>query len=223
MRVARERRMAQHKLDDYREVVGAQAIRELRDLAARLAGRRVKMINSTAVGGGVAEILNRLIPLMNELGLEAHWEVVKGGEAFFHATKQFHHALQGGRHDGIGPSELAAWLETNRMNARELVGDEDFMVIHDPQPLALIEARAKAPASYWIWRCHLDLSRPDGQLWAFLRPYVERYDAAVFSSPAFRRELAIPQHVFYPSIDPLSDKNRELPQSTIERVYAELG
>src|SRR5437763_5255489 len=104
-------------LQDYAAIVGEPEILELRELARRLAGRRVKMINSTAVGGGVAEILNRLIPLMNELGLEAHWEVVKGGEAFFHATKQFHHALQGGRHDGIGPPELAAWLETNRMNA----------------------------------------------------------------------------------------------------------
>lgn len=215
--------MAQYTLDEYDGVVGPQVIRELREAAARVAGRRVKMINSTAVGGGVAEILSRLVPLLNELGLEAHWEVVKGGEAFFHATKQFHHALQGGEHDGLGPRELATWLETNRANAAELVGDEDFVVIHDPQPLALVEARGRAPASYWIWRCHLDLSRPDAQLWGFLRPYVERYDAAVFSSPAFCRQLPIPQHIFFPSIDPLSDKNRELPESTVERTYAQLG
>jgi trehalose synthase len=215
--------MSQRKLDDYEDIVGRAPIRELREIAARLAGRRVKMINSTAVGGGVAEILNRLVPLMNELGIETHWEVIKGGEAFFHVTKQFHHALQGGRFDHIGPRELAAWLETNRANAAELVGDEDFMVIHDPQPLALVEARSRAPSSYWIWRCHIDLSQPDAQLWGFLRPYVERYDAAVFSSDDFRQELPIPQHIFFPSIDPLSEKNRDLPEATIDRILAGLG
>jgi trehalose synthase len=215
--------MTARKLDDYEDIVGSAAIRELRGIAARLAGRRVKMINSTAVGGGVAEILNRLVPLMNELGIETHWEVIKGGEAFFQVTKQFHHALQGGRFDHIGPRELATWLDTNRANAAELVGDEDFMVIHDPQPLALVEARAKAPSSYWIWRCHIDLSQPDAHLWGFLRPYVEKYDAAVFSSDDFRQELPIPQHIFFPSIDPLSEKNRDLPEATIDRIVAGLG
>src|SRR5215208_2006955 len=122
MPFARGSRMIR-KLDDYEDLVGKAAIRELREIAARLAGRRVKMINSTAVGGGVAEILNRLVPLMNELGIDAHWEVIKGGDAFFQVTKQFHHALQGGRFDPIGPPELATWLETNRANAAELVGD----------------------------------------------------------------------------------------------------
>jgi trehalose synthase len=215
--------MTERRLDDYREIVGSAVIGELREIAARLAGRRIKMINSTAIGGGVAEILSRLVPLMNELGIEAHWEVIKGGEAFFHVTKQFHHALQGGRFEHLGPREFAAWLETNRTNAAELVGDEDFMVIHDPQPLGLVEARGRAPSSYWIWRCHIDLSQPDARLWEFLRPYVEKYDATVFSSPEFRQELPIPQHIFYPSIDPLSQKNRELPQATVERLVAKLG
>jgi len=215
--------MSQRKLQDYEDIVGGAAIRELRQIAARLAGRRVKMINSTAVGGGVAEILHRLVPLMNELGIDAHWEVIKGGGAFFQVTKQFHHALQGGRFDHIGPRELAAWLETNRANAAQLVGDEDFVVIHDPQPLALVEARGRAPSSYWIWRCHIDLARPDAHLWAFLRPYVERYDAAVFSSDDFRQDLPIPQHIFFPSIDPLSDKNRDLHQATVDRILGALG
>jgi len=215
--------MTPRKLDDYEDIVGKGAIQELREIASRLGGRRVKMINSTAVGGGVAEILSRLVPLMQELGIEAHWEVINGGEAFFQVTKAFHHALQGGRFEQLGPRELATWLETNRENAAELVGDEDFMVIHDPQPLALVEARSKAPSSCWIWRCHIDLSHPDARLWEFLRPYVERYDAAVFSSAHFRQELPIPQHIFFPSIDPLSEKNREIPQATVERILDQLG
>ena len=211
------------KLDDYDEVAGAAAIRELREIGGRLAGRRVKMINSTAVGGGVAELLSPLVPLMRELGIDAHWEVIKGGEAYFQVTKQFHHALQGGCFEALGASALEAWLETNRANAAELVGDEDFVVIHDPQPLALVEARDRAPSSYWIWRCHIDLSRPDAQLWQYMKPFVEKYDAAVFSSPEFRQALPIPQHIFHPSIDPLSEKNRELPEATIDRVFEKLG
>ncbi len=214
-------RMMQGNLEIYESIVGASAIQELRELAGRLKGRRIRMINSTAVGGGVAEILQRLVPLMNELGLDAHWDVIDGADAFFHATKQFHYALQGGRFEHIGPRELAAWLETNRSNAARLIDGEDFVAIHDPQPLALVEARTRS--SCWIWRCHIDLSAPDAALWRVLRPYVERYDAAVFSSPAFRQELAIPQHIFFPSIDPLADKNRELPDATVDRLLERLA
>jgi len=215
--------MRQSKLVDYEDIAGRATIDGLRERAADLAGRRVKMINSTANGGGVAELLSRLIPLCKELGIDARWKVIKGDKAFFRVTKQFHHALQGGSFDHLGPRDLATFLETNRTNAAKLIDDEDFVVIHDPQPLALVEVRNRAPSSYWIWRCHIDMSTPDKQLWAFLAPYVARYDAAVFSSSRFRNTLPLPQHVFRPSIDPLSDKNRELSSAMIGRIYSRLG
>ncbi|HWP35000.1 MAG TPA: glycosyltransferase [Thermodesulfobacteriota bacterium] len=209
-------------LDAYADIVGASVIEELRLLGGRLAGRRVKMVNSTAVGGGVAEILSRLVPLLNELGVETVWEVIKGGEDFFQVTKGFHNALHGGPFD-FGPEAFAHYLETNRANAAQLRFEEDFVVIHDPQPAALIEARPRREGQRWIWRCHIDLSNPHQGVWDFLRPFVERYDAAIFSSPAFCQRLAIPQYLFYPSIDPLSDKNRELPEEFIDAVFARLS
>ena len=212
-----------HKLDDYRNIVDAPAIEELRRMAAPLAGRRIKMVNSTANGGGVAEMLRRLVPLLNDLGIAAAWEVMKGDEQFFRITKKFHHALQGGHCDAISEGELEFFLEVNRANLGLLDDDEDFVVVHDPQPVALIEARARAPQSRWIWRCHIDLAQPEPSLWRFLRPVVERYDGAIFSSPTFCQELATPQHIFYPSIDPLADKNRELPEAAIDEALRRLG
>lgn len=209
------------RLDDYADIVGAPVIEELRLVAGRLAGRRVRMINSTAVGGGVAEILVRLVPLLDELGIRTTWDVIKGGEDFFEVTKAFHNALHGGSFDR-GPEALATFLETNRANAARMTFDDDFVVVHDPQPAALVEARGRAGGGRWVWRCHIDLSHPHPAVWEFLRPYVERYDAAIFSSPAFCQRLAIPQYLFYPSIDPLSDKNRELAPEVVDAVFARL-
>ncbi len=210
------------KLEDYAPIVGAPVLEELRLLGERVAGRRVTMINSTAVGGGVAEILSRLVPMLNELGVQATWEVIKGGEDFFQITKAFHNALHGGPFD-LGPEAFATYLETNRTNAAQMALDADYVVVHDPQPAALVEARSAASGSRWIWRCHIDLSSPHRGVWDFLRPLVERYDAAIFSSPAFCQRLAIPQYLFYPSIDPLSDKNRELSPEFVDAVFARLG
>ncbi|WP_280151412.1 glycosyltransferase [Piscinibacter sp. XHJ-5] len=209
-------------LNAYESVVGPQAIAQLRKAAEPLAGRRVKMVNSTAVGGGVAEILHRLVPLLNELGIHTEWRVMEGDAEFFRVTKLFHYALQGDPTD-IGADDLEIFLDTNRRNLVELAGDEDVVVIHDPQPLALIEARAKAPASRWVWRCHIDVSRPQPQLWEFLKPFVARYDAAIYSSDRFRQRMSMPEHVFCPPIDPLSDKNIELSAAAIDKVFARLG
>ncbi len=214
--------MTAPKLDDYADIVGPAVIEELRLLGDRLAGRRVTMINSTAVGGGVAEILSRLVPLLNELGVRTTWEVIKGGEDFFQVTKGFHNALHGGPFD-LGPEAFATYLETNRANAAQMAFDDDYVVVHDPQPAALIEARRPGRGNHWIWSCHIDLSNPHRGVWDFLRPLVERYEAAIFSSPAFSQRLAIPQYLFYPSIDPLSDKNRELSAEFLDAVFARLG
>jgi len=204
-----------NKLDDYAGLLGAGEIAELRALAARLAGRSVQMVNSTAVGGGVAEMLNRIVPLMAELDLAVRWDVITGGEDFFAVTKAFHNALHGGAYD-LPDESFQTFLAYSEQNRSRLHFDADFTVIHDPQPIALVEAQSGGKP--WIWRCHIDLSQPEPRVWRFLAPYLARYDAAIFSSPAFARQLPIPQFLFYPTIDPLSDKNRGLEPEAIRGV-----
>jgi trehalose synthase len=205
-----------NKLEDYSVVLGAGEIAELRALASRLQGRTVQMVNSTSVGGGVAEMLNRLVPLIEELGLGIRWDVITGGDDFFAITKAFHNALHGGRYD-LPEESFATFLAYTEQNWAHLKMDADFVVIHDPQPAGLIESKADSHGK-WIWRCHIDLSQPNERVWRFLEPFVSRYDAAIFSSPAFARQLPIPQFLFYPSIDPLSEKNRELEPGVVAEV-----
>jgi trehalose synthase len=209
------------QLDDYAPIIGVQEVDDLRALAGRLAGRTVQMVNSTAVGGGVAEILSRLIPLMQELGLAPRWDVITGGNDFFEITKAFHNALHGGPYESR-PNDFETFLAYSEQNRRRLSFDSEFTVIHDPQPLALIDARPPGK-NHWIWRCHIDLSRPNLRVWEFLRPFVCRYDGALFSSPSFSRQLPIPQYLFFPCIDPLSDKNRELEPGQVEEVAQRFG
>jgi trehalose synthase len=209
------------QLDDYVPILGIQEVDDLRALAGRLAGRAVQMVNSTAVGGGVAEILNRLIPLMQELGLAPRWDVITGGNDFFEITKAFHNALHGGPYESR-PNDFETFLAYNEQNRQRLSFDSEFTVIHDPQPVALIDARPPGK-NHWIWRCHIDLSHPNPRVWDFLRPFVSRYDGALFSSPAFSRQLPIPQYLFYPCIDPLSDKNRELEPGVVQEVAERFG
>jgi trehalose synthase len=208
-------------LDDYAELLGTGEIEELRALAKPLRGRSIEMINSTAVGGGVAEILNRLVPLAEELELNIKWDVMTGGEDFFEVTKAFHNALHGAPYHAR-PRDFEIFLDYNERNRATLPLDAEFMVIHDPQPAALIDAR-KPGANRWVWRCHIDLSHPNGAVWKFLEKFVSRYDAAMFSSPEFSRQLPIPQYLFYPAIDPLSEKNQELPAEFIAEVLARYG
>ncbi|MBZ5514245.1 MAG: glycosyltransferase [Acidobacteriia bacterium] len=196
------------RLDDYGQLLGESEVAELRAIAAPLRGRTVEMVNSTAVGGGVAEILNRLVPVLEELGLAVRWDVITGGNDFFEITKAFHNALHGGDYK-MPPESFDVFLAYNEQNRARLQLDAEFIVIHDPQPSALIEARREG-SGHWIWRCHIDLSHPHPAVWSFLEPYVLRYDGALFSSPEFSRQLSIPQYLFYPCIDPLSEKNRDL-------------
>jgi trehalose synthase len=204
------------QLDDYVPLLGQAEVDEIRTLASKLTGRTVQMVNSTAMGGGVAEILNRLIPLMQELQLNVRWDVITGGDAFFEITKAFHNALHGGPYQAR-QEDFDLFLATNEQNRQRMQFDCEFTVIHDPQPIALIEAR-QGHEGHWIWRCHIDLSRPNQDVWGFLRPFVFRYDGALFSSPSFARQLPIPQYLAYPSIDPLSDKNKELNPAYVNGV-----
>lgn len=209
------------RLADYEPIIGKSQLEELRFVASPLQGKRVKMVNSTAVGGGVAEMLNRLVPLLDELEVKTGWEVITGGNDFFEVTKGFHNALHGGDFT-LTQQVRDVFLRHTEQNRQRMSFDEDFVVIHDPQPAGLIASKASA-SSHWIWRCHIDLSHPNVEVWKFLQPMIERYDAAVFSSPAFARSLAIPQALFYPCIDPLSEKNKDLDERYIQEVCDNFG
>jgi trehalose synthase len=203
-------------LENYTDVVGAGEIEELRALAKQLRGRSIEMINSTAVGGGVAEILNRLVPLAEELDLNIRWDVLKGAEEFFDVTKSFHNALHGEPYQAH-PRDFEVFLSYNEQSRTTLPLDAEFMVIHDPQPAALVDGRPPG-ANHWVWRCHIDLSHPNRAVWDFLGEFISRYDGAMFSSPEFSRQLSIPQYLFYPAIDPLSEKNCPLDAEFIQQV-----
>ncbi len=202
------------KIEDYIPLVGQSLIDELRLLGARLKGKVVQHINSTPVGGGVAEILNRMVPLLRELEIDTKWDVIKGGEQFFNVTKKFHNALHG-RNEEISRRDFEIFMETSQQNIESLHTYGDVVFIHDPQPIALIKKKA---ANKWIWRCHIDVSNPNEKVWEFLKDFIVRYDSAVFSAPVFSRKLPIRQFLISPSIDPLSDKNKELPQEIIDSV-----
>jgi trehalose synthase len=202
------------RIDDYIPIVGESVVENLRLIALRLRGKRILNVNSTAVGGGVAEILNRMVPLLRELGLDVRWDVIRGGEEYFEVTKKFHNALHGRRVD-IGEKDFDIFMETSRKNLEEMDTSGDIVFIHDPQPIVLVQKKTN---NKWIWRCHIDLSNPKQKVWRFLKAFVVQYDAAVFSAPAFSRKLPIRQFLIAPSIDPLSDKNRELPQEVIDGV-----
>ncbi|HTA22958.1 MAG TPA: glycosyltransferase [Terriglobales bacterium] len=204
------------RLDDYQKIIGQSNLDSLRFLARDLKGKTLKMVNSTAVGGGVAEMLNCLVPMLTELEVNTHWDVITGGNDFFEVTKAFHNALQGSPYQ-LTKHVQEIFLMYNEQNMGRMQFGEDLVVIHDPQPAAIIRARADS-ASHWVWRCHIDLSHPNPQVWDFLRPYIEQYDAAIFSSQSFARQLPIPQYLFYPCIDPLSEKNKELDESMVQAV-----
>ena len=207
-------------LDQYIPLLGAE-IEELKALAKPLAGREVRMVNSTRVGGGVAEILNRVVPLLEELGMRPGWEVIAGDKDFFEVTKAFHNALHGAPVQ-LPPNAFDIFRSYNEFNRSRIRLDSEFVVIHDPQPAGLIDGRADK-SGHWVWRCHIDLSKPSEEVWNFLEPWVARYDASIFSSPAFARQLPIPQYLFYPSIDPLSDKNRPLDPVYVRSVVERFG
>jgi trehalose synthase len=208
-------------IEAYRPIVGTQFIDELYRIAEHLNGRTIQHINSTPVGGGVAEILHRLVPLMNEIGVNATWDVIKGSEEFFNVTKAFHNALHGSGNE-ITDEMFRIFRETTNDNLETMNLYGDVILVHDPQPAGLI-AKKKELGKKWAWRCHIDVSQPNTKLWEFLREYVVQYDASIFSMPDFSQELPIPQYLIAPSIDPLAEKNKELDQSYIDEVVQGYG
>lgn len=208
------------KIDEYAPAAGRSAIEELKIIAARLKNKSILNVNSTAVGGGVAEILSRMLPMMTELGIKPRWELIKGGEDFYAVTKKFHNALHGTRQE-LTAADFQLYRDTLKANMESLNLDADIAIIHDPQPAGLID---KKPAgAKWIWRCHIDLSSRQSDVWDFLHGYVSRYDAAVISAPSFSQELPIKQFQVPPSIDPLADKNKDLTSGEVSSIMERLN
>lgn len=211
-------------LERYAEAATDRELEHVRQLAAPLEGMRFVHVNSTREGGGVAEILNKLLPLTRAFGIDVSWEVVTGGAEFYRCTKGFHNALQGDPVD-IPEHLLDVYEETNRENAASLADtlrDADVVFIHDPQPAALLEAFPER-TGHWIWRCHIDMSRPHHTVWKYLRRFVEGYDGSIFSLPDFAQPLPHPQFLSPPSIDPLSEKNMPIPEREIGEVAETFG
>jgi len=214
----------QNMMAEYTAVTSPNVMHQIEQLAAPLKGAKVLHINSTKEGGGVAEILHKLIPLKQALGIEADWDIITGNQEFYQCTKGFHNALQGMR-QSISEKLLQNYENINKNNEEKLrskLKEADFVFIHDPQPAPLLklipERRGK-----WIWRCHIDASKPYRQVWKYLREWVNPYDASIFSLPEFAQPLPHPQYIIPPSIDPLSEKNCPLPDYEIENVYTEFN
>jgi trehalose synthase len=206
-------------LEAYSAVAGGDVISHIKQLAASLKGAKVVHVNSTREGGGVAEILRKLVPFERALGIDAHWEIINGQEDFYHCTKAFHNALQGVPVT-IKDNLLHAYEQTNAENATALkstLAEADFVFIHDPQPAAILSHIPKRKGK-WIWRCHIDASHPHRQVWKYLRQRVAGYDASIFSLPEFAQPLPHTQYIIAPSIDPLSDKNCVLEAGELDAI-----
>jgi trehalose synthase len=208
---------------DYEATAGREAVERLRASAEPLRGARVLHLNATPYGGGVAEILRSEVPLLRDLGLDADWKVITGDTAFFSVTKTMHNALQG-HSRSLTDHEKEIYLTYSTRNAHLLEEDYDLVVAHDPQPLAVPHFRERANAR-WVWRCHIDTSEPNENLWGFLRPYLDDYDAAVFTEAAFvPPEFPVGRvEIIPPAIDPESPKNVDLPHALAGRLLGWLG
>ncbi|MGZ5007391.1 MAG: glycosyltransferase [Methylobacter sp.] len=211
-------------LEAYAAVTGADVVRHLQQLAELLKGKTVIHVNSTRVGGGVAEILEKMVPLSRELGIDTRWEVITGDSEFYQCTKSMHNAIQGNR-IAIPDALLDHFLDVNEQNANQLrdtLEAADFVFIHDPQPVALIKYCGNRKGK-WIWRCHIDAGHTHRGTWRFLDRFVREYDASIFSLSHFVQLLPHPAYIIPPSIDPLSDKNVPLAQDELDAVRTRFG
>jgi len=209
--------------NNYRPLVGDTLIDELEGLAKSLAAIRICQINATSAGGGVAELLAAEIPILQAIGVNADWRLIHGDAPFFEVTKAFHNALQGADLD-LTETIKQTYLDRDRACAEMIEGSYDVYIVHDPQPAALRHFVRKNNAR-WIWRCHIDSSEPNPHVWSFLRPFIEEYDAVVFTMKEFRPPDLNARHAAFiaPAIDPLSTKNMDLPEEVCKRALANSG
>ncbi len=206
------------RLEDYRQVAPAGVVDIILRLAERVPGRRVVHVTGGRFGGGIAETLRAAVPILGELGVEAAWEITGGDPAFYTTARALEAALAGAERV-LTDAALDHYLEMNRVNAKKLSLAGDLVVVHDVAPATMVAQRTDAR---WVWRCHFDASGAQRRAWSFFRRFVNLYDAAVFSLPEFGRRLTIPQYVIHPSIDPLSEKNRELTPREVASMLASL-
>ena len=208
-------------LDNYREIVGDEVISGIYRKARKLYGKHFLQINSTYYGGGVAEILDSLVPLMNNVGIETDWRMLRGSPDLFTITKKFHNALQGNSIK-LSDRKKQLYIGANEAFSTYCHIDQDCIIIHDPQPLPLIKFYRKRQP--WIWRCHIDLTDPNTKLWEFLKGFILKYDMVIFSIEKYKKEdLPVEQRVIVPSIDPLSLKNKELSEKDILKYVTKVG
>ncbi|MEW5783995.1 MAG: glycosyltransferase [Bacillota bacterium] len=210
---------------DYLPFVDEDVAEEIKTLAGGLQGQKIAMINATAFGGGVAEKLHSLVPLMKDLGLELDWWVIRGGADFYQITKLFHNRLQG-QEGELSRAEAQVYLDYNRSNAEQMEGwDYDIIVVHDPQPAALINYRRNGNRARWIWRCHIDTSTPNPDYWNFIYDYIRQYDAVIFTMCDFVKEDTRLNNLtlITPSIDPLSTKNIPLEPDQARAIACRFG
>lgn len=216
-----------HKsLEQYRNIVGDEVIEEIKDLSRQLNGARILHVNATDFGGGVAELLFTLIPLMKEIGLAADWQVINGSDSFFTVTKIIHNGLQG--LDIPWTEEMEkTYFKYSKMNAELIDTDYDFYIMHDPQPLGILnffkqihgEKKGK-----WIWRCHIDTTYASDVVWPFLKPYMEEHDVNIFTLDEYSKDVSGPQKVIFPPcIDPLSPKNINLSDEVVKEIVGGFG
>lgn len=208
-------------LMDYENIAGSAVIEEIRVLGSKLENYNVLHINSTKLGGGVAEILHSLVPLMREAGLPARWSVMEGDPDFFNATKQFHNGLHG-QPVNITGEMMESYLATAWKNQQLVASDSDLVIIHDQQPLGLTAFRKESDGR-WLWYCHIDPRYAVSAVWYFLAPMASSCDMAVFHLPEYARNLPVLQYFMPPAIDPLSDKNRDVSQDEYNTVLKKLG
>src|SRR5438046_4071058 len=194
-------------IEDYEPLIGRENVERIRENGRKGKGLRVAKFNSTYYGGGVAETLSSLTLLMNNLGLRTEWRVIQGTADFFSITKKMHNALQGGKID-LSSIKKEIFEQVIYENSVRNFLEHDFVIVHDPQPLPLIEHYDKNCP--WLWRCHLDLSRPNAEMWKYLRRWIDKYDAVVVSCPEYKQEMKPPQRVLMPAIDPFTIKNRRI-------------
>ncbi len=204
-------------LDDYIPIVGEEKIQQLRQLAAPLKGKKLLHLNATAYGGGVAELLKTQVPLLRDLGLDVEWGVLEATQEFYEVTKIFHNALQGKKQE-ISDEQIQTYLDVVKNNAQKLEEEYDIILVHDPQPLSIIDFAVQSKAK-WIWRCHIDTSEPNLGVWNFLYPYMTNYDAVIFTMDEFVKEDAQFSNLNFipPSIDPLSPKNTPIHQEVVNK------
>lgn len=205
-------------LNDYIDFIGKEEIENIKKLALPLKGKKVVHINATSFGGGVAEILSALVPLMKDIGIEAEWQVIKGSDDFFNVTKSIHNGMQG--MDVPFTKEMKEiFLKNNQLNEKLFEGEYDFVVIHDPQPVALLNYRQEKKGR-WIWRFHIDPTSAQEKIWKFIRPFIEKHDAAIFTLKEYvKDDLKLKDiAIIPPAIDPLSPKNMDLDQEEIENI-----